>query len=125
MNIATLLLTFRKQIIGATILVVLFFGGKWYIHSVESSAYDQGFSVANEAWIKKGKEYVGMIDAGYRTNVDLQYKLQAASAEREKAKQDLQDTVEKGRQDYDKMPESKTQCLDPKFINVYNGSLGE
>lgn len=123
MNIANIFLTFRKQLIVATIVILLFFSGKWYVDTIKTESYNQGFSVANEAWMTKGKEYVGIINDKYRENTELQNKLMLESEAKDKAKQDLQNLVDKGTDEYSKAPAAK-DVLDDQFINLYNQSLG-
>lgn len=118
-------LKFRKQILGGLVVLVLLFGARWYIHDVRDTAYNQGFEVANTAWKQKGQEYVGIINDQYRKNVDLNNQLKAEQSRKDEALRKLTDTLAKERLEYSKSPESKTQCLDPKFVNMYNTSLGD
>lgn len=119
------LIKYKKYIISLVIAIVLLLSFNWYVGRKESAAYDRGFESANVQWIKKGKEYVAMIDDEKSKNTALNYTLNLLSEGKLIEEQKKRDVIVKQQLEYSQSPEAKKHSLDDKFIKLYNDSLGE
>jgi len=116
---------YQKFIIGGALIFALLIGGSFYVSKKESDAYKKGFEEANTAWIKKGQEYVGIINASRDQNNALNEKLEAVSEQKRKLEEQKRSEVTNRQVEYNKTPAAKNTCLDEGFIDLYNDSLGE
>lgn len=119
------LIKYKKYIIGLVIVIVLLLSFNWYVARKESAAYDRGFESANVQWIKKGKEYVAIIDNSKNQNAALNEKLEALSEQKRVLEERLSQDVAHDQIEYNKSPAARNKGLDDNFIDLYNKSLGD
>lgn len=116
---------YQKYIIGVVVAILLVIGANIYIGKKEDAAYHRGFDEANTAWIKKGGEYVAIIDQQYKDNNDLNQKLQKLSDEKRALEEDKIRKVGSKQLEYNSSSAARNKGLDDGFIDLYNDSLGE
>lgn len=116
---------YKKYLIVMAIATLLLFSFNWYVAKKESSAYDRGFQSANVQWERKGQEYVDLIDAGLEKNKRLNDKLAVLSEEKRKLEEDKTNTVKSQQIEYKTSQDALKKCLDDKFVDLYNNSLGD
>lgn len=119
------ILKYKAYLIGIAIAATLALSFNWYVDRKEAAAYEKGFASANSAWMKKGKEYVDMIDAEKADNTALNERLAVISEEKRILEQKKAQKVVDKQIEYVKSPSATNKSLDDGFVELYNESLGE
>lgn len=115
---------YKKYIAGAVLAVLLVLSFNFYVSRKEEIAYNNGFDTANAAWIKKGKEYVDIINKGLAYNRSLNVELDKQILANQQALDKQTNKVSDMQVEYVQTPASKNYGLDDQFVDIYNESLG-
>lgn len=121
----TFILKYRGYLLSFVLFLVLIFSFIWYLDKKESEAYQKGFDSANTAWIKKGQEYVSLIEKNRVANTFLNDELNTLLEEKRKQQEANKVIVKDKQVEYNKTAPARSKGLDDNFIDIYNGSLGE
>lgn len=119
------LIPYKKYIVGAILAFLIVFSAKLYINSVDEAAHARGYNEANSAWMVKGRQYVDMLDKAHAENVILNEQLKDKGTEEAKKDSQLKEDTTVAQLDLVRDPASSKKTISPKFIDLYNLSLGE
>lgn len=120
-----MLIKYRKYLLGAAITLLIIFSANTYINHVEKSAHNRGYNEANSAWMVKGRQYVDMLDKAHAENVSLNEQLKDKGTVEAKKDSQLKEDTAAAQIDLVRDPASSKKTISPKFIDLYNLSLGE
>lgn len=116
---------YKAYLIGVALAAILVISANIYVGRKETESYNKGYEEANSAWMKKGQQYVGMIDEAYDKNKALNAQLQIAAEKNRKLEEERGNKVKDQLIKYANSADAKNKSLSNDFVDIYNNSLGD